>query len=581
MIKMKNIIKLILISVLLISCNDDFLERYPLSAVVPENSFKSANDLKLYTNSFYNDLPGFDGIIGLDKLSDNVLYNGVPLEQSGPRLVPTDIGGGGWSWGDLRKINIFFKYYEQCSDEAAKKEYSGVAYFFRAYFYYNKLKRFGDVPWYDQVIGTGDSDLLLKPRDSRIFITTKIIEDLDKAIANLNTTKASDRVNIWTALALKSRVCLFEGTFRKYHGLAGADALLTLAHQAAERLMRDGPYSLYSTGSVSTDYRDLFASDELKETEIILGRRYAGLVANSINYYFINPTQEDASLTKSIVDTYLTKTGTAFTSDIGYATKTFAQETVNRDPRLSQTIRTPGYTRIGESTQRTPDFASAMSGYQISKFVTVTSQDGNAAGFQDLPIFRYAEVLLNFAEAKAELGILTQADLDKSIKLLRDRVGMPALNLIAANASPDAVLSTTHSNVTGSNRGVILEIRRERRVELVMEGFRYDDLMRWKNGKLLEDKFKGMYFTGLGSFDIDGNTTLDIELYSGARPSGGPSQKIEIGGSSVFSLSNGASGNLMPFATRVKSFNESRDYLYPIPTGDILLNPNLVQNPNW
>ena len=102
---MKNIIKLILISVLLISCNDDFLERYPLSAVVPENSFKTANDLKLYTNSFYNDLPGFDGIIGLDKLSDNVLYNGVPLEQSGPRLVPTDIGGGGWSWGDLRKIN--------------------------------------------------------------------------------------------------------------------------------------------------------------------------------------------------------------------------------------------------------------------------------------------------------------------------------------------------------------------------------------------------------------------------------------------------------------------------------------------
>jgi hypothetical protein len=363
--------------------------------------------------------------------------------------------------------------------------------------------------------------------------------------------------------------------------LAGADALLTLAHQAAERLMRDGPYSLYSTGSVSTDYRDLFASDELKETEIILGRRYAGLVANSINYYFINPTQEDASLTKSIVDTYLTKTGTAFTSESGYATKTFAQETVNRDPRLSQTIRTPGYTRIGESTQRTPDFASAMSGYQISKYVTSSSQDGNAAGFQDLPIFRYAEVLLNFAEAKAELGILTQADLDKSIKLLRDRVGMPALNLIAANASPDPVLSTTHSNVTGSNRGVILEIRRERRVELVMEGFRYDDLMRWKNGKLLEDKFKGMYFTGLGSFDLDGNGSLDIELYSGARPSGGPSQKIEIGGGSVFTLSNGTSGNLVPFATRVKSFNESRDYLYPIPSGDILLNPNLVQNPNW
>jgi len=580
---MKNIIKLILISVILISCNDDFLERYPLSEVVPENSFKTASDLELYTNSFYNDLPGFNGIIGQDKLSDNVLYNGVPLEQSGTRIIPSTPGDSGWSWGDLRKINIFFKYYQQCNDEAAKKEYSGVASFFRAYFYYNKLKRFGDVPWYDQVIGTGDSDLLLKPRDTRIFVTDKIIEDLDRAIANLNSKKASDRVNIWTALALKSRVCLFEGTFRKYHGLTGADALLTLAYQAAERLMTEGPYGLYSTGSSSTDYRDLFASDDLKETEIILGRRYSKIfsISNDVNYYFTSPTQEDASLTKSIVDTYLTKTGTAFTSESGYATKTFSQETVNRDPRLSQTIRTPGYIRIAGSSAILPDFSAAMSGYQISKYVSDATQDGFQAGFQDLPIFRYAEVLLNFAEAKAELGILTQADLDKSIKLLRDRVGMPALNLIAANASPDAVLSTTHSNVTGSNRGVILEIRRERRVELVMEGFRYDDLMRWKNGKLLEDKFKGMYFTGLGSFDLDGNATLDIELYSGARPSGGPSQKIEIGGSSVFSLSNGASGNLMPFATRVKSFNESRDYLYPIPTGDILLNPNLVQNPNW
>jgi hypothetical protein len=577
---MKNIIKLLLISVLLVACNDDFLDRTPLSEIAPENSFQTASDLELYTNSFYNDLPGFDGIIGLDKLSDNVLYNGVPLEQSGERLVPSTAGSSGWSWGDLRKINTFFKYYEQCDDEAAKKEYSGVASFFRAYFYYNKLKRFGDVPWYDQVIGSQDTDLLLKPRDSRVFITDKIIEDLDRAISNLNTNQSSDRINIWTALALKSRFCLFEGTYRKYRNLSGADELLTLAYEAAQRVMNEGPYALYSTGNTNSDYRDLFASNDAKEVEIILARRYSKdlNVVNSVNYYFTSPTQEDIGLTKSIIDTYLMDNGAPFTNQAGFDSMTFNQESQNRDSRMSQTVRTPGYTRIGGTSPLLPDFSASISGYQIAKYVTDESQDGFQVGFQDLPIFRFGEVLLNFAEAKAELGTLTQADLDASIGLLRTRVGMPLLNLGVANALPDPVLQARYSNVSGANTGVILEIRRERRVELVLEGFRYDDLMRWKNGKLLESYFKGMYFSGLGAFDLDGNGSLDVELYSGSS-STSASQKVEIGG--VISLSNVSNGNLVPFADRTKSFDEARDYLYPIPSGDIQLNPNLAQNPNW
>jgi hypothetical protein len=578
---MKNIIKLLIISVLLVACNDEFLDRTPLSEIAPENSFQNATDLKLYTNSFYNDLPGRGGIIELDKLSDNVLYNGVPLEQSGTRLVSPTAGADGWSWGDLRKINTFFEYYEQCEDAAARKEYSGVASFFRAYFYYNKLKRFGDVPWYDKVIGSQDTDLLLKPRDSRVFITNKIIEDLDRAIANLNTAQSSDRVNLWTALALKSRVCLFEGTYRKYRNLAGADDLLTLAYQAAQRVMVEGPYGLYTTGDSSKDYRDLFASTDAKGIEIMLARRYSSVlnVANSINYYFTSPTQEDVGLTKSIVDTYLMNDGSAFTNQAGYNTKNFKDETTGRDKRLSQTIRTPGYTRIGGTSPLLPDFSASISGYQIVKFVVDESQDGNAAGFQDIPIFRFGEVLLNFAEAKAELGTLTQADLDASIGLLRARAGLPALILSVANTTPDPILQTRYANVTGANKGVILEIRRERRVELVMEGFRYDDLMRWKNGKLLETYFKGMYFSGLGTFDLDGiGSSSDIVLYQGTAP-GVTYQKLEIGG--VITLSNGTSGNLVPFADRTKSFNEARDYLYPIPSGDRQLNPNLDQNPNW
>ncbi|GAA4809752.1 RagB/SusD family nutrient uptake outer membrane protein [Litoribaculum gwangyangense] len=577
---MKKITIILILAVLFSGCNDDFLDRTPLSEISPENSFNTAADLELYTNSFYNDLPGVSGIIEQDNLSDNVLFNGVPREQTGDRLIPAEAGSSGWSWGDLRKINIFFENYERCTDEVAKKEYSGVAYFFRALFYFNKLKRFGDVPWYDTVIGTGDTDLLLKPRDSRVFITQKIIEDLDRAIQNLNTNQSSDRVNRWTALALKSRVCLFEGTFRKYHGGQGADKLLNLAQLAAKRVMDESPYSIFSTGNTNTDYRDLFASNDAIENEIMLTRRYSlDLdVINSINYYFTSPTQSDVGLTKSIVDTYLLDSGLPFTSQSGYETFNFLQESQNRDPRMAQTIRTPGHTRIGGSASVLPDFSASISGYQIAKYVSDISQDGFQAGYQDIPIFRYAEVLLNFAEAKAELGTITQADLDASIGLLRSRVGMPGLNLANANANPDPVLLSRYSNVSGTNTGVILEVRRERRVELVLEGFRYDDLMRWKNGKLLEEYFTGMYFSGLGAFDLDGNNSLDVELFTGSSSTAAP-QKVEIGG--VITLSNGTNGNLVPFVARIKKFDESKDYLYPIPLGDIQLNPNLIQNPNW
>lgn len=577
---MKNITIILILAVLFSGCNDDFLERTPLSEISPENSFNTATDLELYTNSFYNDLPGVSGIIQKDNLSDNVIYNGVPLEQTGERIVPSEAGSNSWSWGDLRKINIFFENFERCEDEAAKKEYSGVAYFFRALFYFNKVKRFGDVPWYDTVIGSDDKDLLLKPRDSRAFVVQKIIEDLDNAIENLNTDKSSDRINKWTALALKSRVCLFEGTFRKYHGNADADELLNLAEKAAKRVMDESPYKLFSTGNPDTDYRDLFASNDAIEDEIMLARKYSLEldVVHSVNYYLTSPTQEDVGLTKSIVDSYLMINGTPFTSQSGYNTLNFNDESQNRDPRMAQTIRTTGYTRIDGENAILPDFSAAISGYQIAKYVNDETQDGNQAGYQDLPIFRFAEVLLNFAEAKAELGNITQEDLDVSIGLLRARVGMPSLNLLNANTNPDPILQSLYPNVTDANAGILLEIRRERRVELVLEGFRYDDLMRWKSGKLLQEHFKGMYFSGLGQFDLDNNGSFDIELFQGSTAFSTP-QTLEIGG--VISLSNGTEGNLVPFINRNKNFDENRDYLYPIPSGDIQLNPNLVQNPNW
>jgi len=579
-----KLVSLFVGSILTVSCNDSFLDRYPIAEISPENSFKTADDLKLYTNGFYEQLPSIRSIIDADLKTDNVLYSSIPEEQrSHERILPSETGSGGWDWEDLREINLFFDNYQRCTDEAGRDKYEGVARFFRAWFYFDKVKRFGDVPWYETVIQTDDTDLLYKARDSREFVVSKIIQDLEIAVDKLGDERASDQVTRWTALALLSRVCLYEGTFRKYHtelGIQGSDTLLQKAYEAAGRVMDESGYTLYSTGNPDTDYRDLFAST-LKEDEVILGRRYS-LTLNqmhNVNYYLTSRTQRDIGLTKDLVDSYLQLNGMPFTSKTGYATMGFYDEMQSRDRRLAQTIRSLGYQRIGGTATLLPDFAATMTGYQLCKFLSDETQDGDGASYQDVAFIRYAEVLLNYAEAKAELGIITQDDIDRTIRLIRSRVSMPNLDMTSANQSPDAVLAALYPNVSGSCQGIILEIRRERRIELVMEGFRWDDLVRWKAGKLLEPHFIGMYFPSLGEFDLDGDGAPDLMLYTGTAPSTTAAQSVEIGG--VLQLTEGDHGNLIGFKDNTKQFDESRDYLYPLPTGDLLLNENLVQNPNW
>lgn len=582
-----KILGFLIVGSIVASCNDSFMDRYPMAEVSPENSFKTARDLELYTNGFYENLPEIKSIIEKDLVTDNVLYTNIPVEQrSNDRVVPSDVGSGGWSWGTLRTINLFFDHYKQCTDLVARDKYEGIARFFRAWFYFDKVKRFGDVPWYETVIQTSDVDLLYKSRDSREFVVDKIVADLELAIEKLDSKRASDQINCWTALSLLSRVCLYEGTYRKYHtelNLQGADVLLEKAYKAAERVMNESGYKVYSTGNEDTDYRDLFAANDLHEEEVILGRRYS-LILNkmhNINYYLTSRTQKDIGLTKEFVDSYLLQSnGKPFTSKTGYATMNFYEEMQNRDKRLAQTIRSVGYRRIGGDAILLPDFAAAITGYQVSKFVSDVSQDGDGASYQDIAIIRYAEVLLNYAEAKAELGLLTQDDIDKSIKLIRNRVGMPNLNMSDANQSPDVIMAATYPNVTGANKGVLLEIRRERRIELALEGFRWDDLVRWKAGKLLEPHFIGMYFPSLGEFDLDNDGKKDLLLYEeGKEPQSSVSQKVKIGG--VIQLTEGDKGYLIGFKDSKKKFDEERDYLYPIPMGDLLLNENLIQNPRW
>ncbi|MBO9593122.1 MAG: RagB/SusD family nutrient uptake outer membrane protein [Niabella sp.] len=585
----KIVVLFIFMSGFLVQCKKGFLDRMPLSEITPEIFFNTEKDLELYTNSFYSHatiptvIPNAEGVYNED--DDNVIKNSLNDFLTGKRVVP--VSGGSWNWYHLRNINYFLMNYTKAQVPAAR-HYGGVAHLFRALFYFDKVATFGDVPWYSAVIDIKDSSLLNHPRDKRALVMDSVLADLDTAIAWMNEPRTiSDKVekmNKWTAMAYKSRVCLFEGTFRKYHpefNLPDADKFLLEAAKAAEALMNTKAYSLY-TSSPDKAYLELFSSKSAKDEEVILTRRYSNdlQIWHNVNYYTLTASYGRPGLEKKLVNSYLMKDGSRFTDKPDYSTQPFFNEVQNRDPRLSQTIRTPGYTRIGNTKRLAPDFTGTVTGYQLIKFVTSEAEDFFTRSTNDMPIVRYAEVLLNFAEAKAELGTLTQEDIDKSIKLLRDRVGMPNMDLATAIGKPDAYLASQYKNVSGANKGIILEIRRERRIELVMESFRRRDLLRWKEGHLFAEQFKGMYFPGVGPYDLDGDGKVDVYIYTGTRPTEPGPQYLKLG-SEVILENNTSGGSIVINPQVTKVFNEARDYLEPIPVQELQLNPSLVQNPGW
>ena len=573
----------------------DMLDEYPLDAISPETYYNNADELRSATNQFYGMFPG--AASGYTESADVVCTFNLPAEVQGIRTVPTS--GGGWNWEYLRAVNFYLSHSVRCDDVDAREHFDGIARFFRAYFYFEKVKRFGEVPWFDRELSSTDPELF-RPRDSRDFIMDKILDDLTYAINNISDKKDLYNVTHWTALALKSRICLFEGTYRKYHGIPGYEKFLDECATASKLFIDNAPYAIYKTGA--QPYRDLFSSMNAIEEEVILARDYdrAQNVMHEANANTLSPTYGRPGMNKKIVNSYLMTNGDRFTDQPGYETMQYYDEMQNRDPRLTQTVVGPGYMRINSDKVESPNFSSSTTGYQIIKWVTDASGDGYLGSSNDYILFRAAEVYLNYAEAKAELGTLTQEDLEISIKKIRDRVGMPNIDMDAANANPDpylCALESGYQNVTGPNKGVILEIRRERTIELLLEGFRYYDIIRWKEGKMFEQPFLGMYFPGLtqGSgdnrydvFDMNDGIAgdkekVDICIYTGKKPSVKNIRKFYKLGEE-FVLTDGDKGNIIchDIEKEPRQWNEERDYFFPIPTTErSLTNGALTQNPGW
>lgn len=567
------------------SCNDEFLERLPETQLAPQNFFNNPEDLVTYSNGFYSMLPG-SGIATGDTQSDNCLA--VQASEL-TRILTTENASSenvtsGWNWGDLRKINFFLENYRRADGtEEFMAHYAGVARFFRAMFYYDKIKRFGIVPWYSGTMGSTDEELLYKAQDSRELVVDSIMADLDYAIAHV--WEDADRygtIDKWSALFLKSRIALHEGTFRKYHSELNLSETATFflqeSHEASRELMESGRFSLFSTGDTANDYYEFFAADAYFDNpEVILSSVYDEKFerGSNLNYILYN---YDFSMAKNLANTYLMTDGTRFTDNVRYPTKKFVDEFTDRDPRMFQTIMGPGLTRNGEIYVPIVTPGGNPTGYVQRKFY-IDNLDGTYYG--DIPIYRYGEVLLNFAEAAAELGSITQSDIDLTINLLRDRVGMPPMELDYILSDIDPILVARYPNVSGPNQGAILEIRRERRVELAGEGRRYDDLMRWYAGKLLETDYLGMFFPRPGRYDMTGDGVEDLFLVEEMPPAVEQEEGMVYLSLENIALTGGFKGNIISKEAVNKNFVEPTYYYRPVPRQQVILNPDLEQVFGW
>lgn len=614
---------ILFLAVSTISCQDDYLERYPLDAMSDETFFASVTDLKSYMNGMYGNLVRKQSATrwkNLEDGSDNWVSespNGSLMQHSATGEAPAT--SGTWnSWYDyIRKTNYFLENASRVPEDNKSKHYVGEGYYARAYAYFMLLQTYGGVPYFDKVLNVG-SEELYSTRESRDFVATKIIEDLDKAIDGLDWKgegeAVAQRLNKQAALILKTRVSLYEGSWEYYHenkstpfavsGKNGSE-FLNEAVNAAEILMAHEGANIFN-GPAGWEYFELFRKVDYSNVPgAYLYFAYDRGFQITQNYIDEIGRGGHGALTKSVLDAYLMKDGKpAGISDIELDELSQASYGINKDPRLRQSIYTPDrgvlttyFTDGGQIANILPIRFTGIrntnqerevgpSGIRVWKGLSFDEVEWRNGEVDDL-IFRYAEGLLNYAEAKAILGTITQADLDKSVNLLRARVGMTHMNLGEVNSWNFTY--TERDGYDPSAPNIVNEIRRERRVELLLEGFRKTDIKRW---------------------------ALLAEVFNGRKPLGAPAQELADywnngdgliadgwGANAITSVTMtlgiqydvDISGNYINPYYLNSDFDESgrgyfvepsRDYLSGVPKDEIELyeekgGVTLEQNPGW
>ena len=544
-------------------CKKEFLERLPQDRLVDESYWSSEQNIRTYAYGFYSAyFTGYGSNYTWGNYFSGQSLNDDFAPSNPPQFTKTvPASGGGWTFTWVRRANVMIERAPTAPiSEEAKKHWVGVGRFFRALEYNDLVKRFGDVPWYGKTMQEDDPDLY-KPRDSRILVMDSVLEDFKYAAANVRDADGTAQlsVNKSVVLAFMSRVFLYHGTYLKYHNInpAKATEYLEAAKWAANEVIKSGKFS------IGDNYRSVFNSADLGgKKEVILFRKYeTGVLMHSLHSYVNKEAQTGAS--KDAVDAFLCKDGLPIkVSPLYKGDKGIANVMGDRDPRLVETF-VPELRLNGVVTNY------STSGYSVRKFLNDAMKDlpegSSNVNITDAPVIRYGEVLLNYAEAVAELGQITQADLDKSINALRKRPDckMPDLQVLGGKPAVGGVVFDDPDR-DPTVPSLIWEIRRERRTELMFEGFRLDDLKRWKK---------------LEYTDTQGNP--DINLGAWIKKSDYTTLK------DVVLVDNAAEGYIQPAwkAVSQRLYSDPKVYLEPLPLDQIKLYQDqgkiLAQNPGW
>lgn len=551
-------------ALMLTSCNDSFLDRIPHDALTDANYWQTETHLSSVANTFTSSLSGKDWLNKTEIMADSAPWSVTTAWRT--------IGGGYftsdasqinsvWSaaYTGIGRTNYFLNNYQRATGvkEEVRERYAAEAYFYRAYNYWILTSLFGDVPLITSELNVESPDVF-RGRDSRKDVIDRITKDLEehyKALPEYVAAGSSDfgRVSQCAALALLSRIYLYNGRYE--------DAV-----SACERAMSSTYYKLYNTGHPDVDYVNLFnytgrasRNPANKETLIAFVYNYdlgesSRTSHNLSRECWVPNDYARFTPTASMIECYLTKDGKIW--DPNSATS-YEDVFKDRDPRMTQSILAPGTKWEGGesgdmlSTDKTvftypkfdnsKDGCMSYTGYYMRKYVEPSTVKDVGHDDNDIVLIRYAEVLLNYAEAKEQLGTLTQSDIDKTINLLRDRVGMVHLKLSEIPAGSD----------------IRTEIRRERRVELFFEGHRYFDIIRWKQGEILGEDLLGVRKDYLDPARLKEGIIGNLKWKT-------------VNGKEYLVLESG------------RTFNPEKNYLLPVPFTQMQLNPQLApNNPGW
>ena len=583
-------------SILPFSSCSDFLDREPITKPEAGNFLTGAIQVENYINGLYMTLPSFSkfglGVRSEEKNSDNIIAEKYDARLHGQNNQFS--GASDWQTGyqNLRKVNYFFHNYKvpEAQENEDVLSLKGEAYFLRAYWHFDLLKKFGSIPVMDAFWDENATIAGLQiPAKTRNEVARFILSDLVEAKNLLHSRGkySGIRINKEAAMVLAMNVALYEGTWEKYHSSDDFASSTNESNYFLGEVINWGNelfgcgIDLYKTGQNPGDaFAALFNSKDLSGMgEVLLWRKYSSDegVFHDVNGNLkagVVDSEGAAGITQSLVDNYLNADGT-FIDPTNEKYKDFKETFEGRDPRLIQTVMNEGakfasattatpmhleeYTDEKKNTISPPKLAGdgntrSLTGYHIRLGIDTTFVSGN--GETALPIIRYAEGLLAYAEAAAELEMWSDDIANKTLKALRERAGVKYLA-----PAKDANFTDFGYTLTP----VLQEIRRERRSELALQGFRLDDLMRWKADKLIVGKRgKGAYV---------GDESILFKSYS-------PDNQKRIRERLTLDDNKWAD----PMAGTLPSgyqFHADRDYLLPIPPSELELNKKLRQNPKW